>query len=130
MDISESKRCYNVIPSVHYFYIMTNTLADFQICISVPLIPIWHIFLVRSFFLITLKMFPISTLLKLKFMSATFPCGSFPLKSLFMRKLLFLNSVLNFFFPVILSFCQAHIMENGVFLFLFLDAAPSAPLSS
>ena len=37
MDISESKRCYNVIPSVHYFYIKTNKLADFQICTDVPL---------------------------------------------------------------------------------------------
>ena len=37
MDISESKRCYKVIPSVHYFYIETNMLADFQICISGPL---------------------------------------------------------------------------------------------
>ena len=37
VDISESKRCYNVISSVHYFYIKTNMLADFQICISVPL---------------------------------------------------------------------------------------------
>ena len=35
--ISESKRCYNVIPSVHYFYVKTNMLADFQIWISVPL---------------------------------------------------------------------------------------------
>ena len=37
MHISESKRCYNVIPSVHYFYAKTKILADFQICVSVPL---------------------------------------------------------------------------------------------
>ena len=35
MHISESKRCYNVIPSVYYFYVKTKMLADFQICISV-----------------------------------------------------------------------------------------------
>ena len=34
---SESKRCYNKIFSVHYFYAKTNMLADFQICVSVPL---------------------------------------------------------------------------------------------
>ena len=34
VDISESKRCYDVIPSVHYFYVKTKMLADFQICIS------------------------------------------------------------------------------------------------
>ena len=34
----KSKRCYNVIPSVHYFYVKANMLADFQIWISVPLI--------------------------------------------------------------------------------------------
>ena len=39
VDISESKRCYDVIPSIRYFYIKTNILADFQICISVPLRP-------------------------------------------------------------------------------------------
>ena len=27
-----------MIPSVHYFYVKTNMLADFQICISIPLI--------------------------------------------------------------------------------------------
>ena len=37
VHISESKRCYNVIPSVHYFHVKTEMLADFQICISVPL---------------------------------------------------------------------------------------------
>ena len=37
VDISDSKRCYNVIPSVHYFYRKTNMFADFQIYISVPL---------------------------------------------------------------------------------------------
>ena len=35
--ISESKRRYNVIPSVYYFYVKTKMLANFQICISVPL---------------------------------------------------------------------------------------------
>ena len=34
---SKSKMCYNVIISVHYFYIKTKMLAGFQICISVPL---------------------------------------------------------------------------------------------
>ena len=38
VHISESKRCYSVIPSVHYFYVKMKMLADFQICISVPLI--------------------------------------------------------------------------------------------
>ena len=37
LSISESKMCYNVIPSVHYFYAKTKMLADFQICVSVPL---------------------------------------------------------------------------------------------
>ena len=41
MDISgraylRSKRCYTVIPSVHYFYAKTKMLANFQVCISVP----------------------------------------------------------------------------------------------
>ena len=35
--MSECKKCYNVIPSVHYFYGRTKMLLDFQICISVPL---------------------------------------------------------------------------------------------
>ena len=39
MHISESKRCYNVLPLVHYFYVKTKILADFQIFISVPLSP-------------------------------------------------------------------------------------------
>ena len=34
MYISESKRCYNVIPSAHYFYIKMKMLADFQIWMS------------------------------------------------------------------------------------------------
>ena len=38
LHISERKWCYNVIPSVHCFYVKTKMLADFQICISVPLI--------------------------------------------------------------------------------------------
>ena len=37
VHISESKRCYNVIPSVHYFYVKTKILTDFQICTTVPL---------------------------------------------------------------------------------------------
>ena len=37
VHILKSKRCYNVIPLAHYFYIKTSMLADFQICISVPL---------------------------------------------------------------------------------------------
>ena len=34
--ISESKKCFNVKPSTHYFHMKTRILADFQICISVP----------------------------------------------------------------------------------------------
>ena len=37
VHISAIKKCYNMIPSVHYFCIETEMLADFQICISVPL---------------------------------------------------------------------------------------------
>ena len=37
VHISESKRCYNVIPSVHYFDEKTKILKDFQTWISVPL---------------------------------------------------------------------------------------------
>ena len=37
VHISKSKRRYNLIPSVHYFYVKTKMLAEFQICISVPL---------------------------------------------------------------------------------------------
>ena len=37
MDISENKRCYNVITSGDYFYVKTKMLADIQICIKVPL---------------------------------------------------------------------------------------------
>ena len=37
VHISESKWCYNAIPSVHYFHVKTNILTDFQICISVLL---------------------------------------------------------------------------------------------
>ena len=36
--ISKSKRCFNVKSPTYYFHIKTNTMADFQICISVPLI--------------------------------------------------------------------------------------------
>ena len=35
--ISKSKRCLNVKSSTNYFHIKANTMADFQICISVPL---------------------------------------------------------------------------------------------
>ena len=35
--ISESKRCLNVKSSTYYFHMETTKLADFQICISVPL---------------------------------------------------------------------------------------------
>ena len=38
-----SERCYNEIPSVHCFYVKTNLLPDFRICISVPLM-IWQKF--------------------------------------------------------------------------------------
>ena len=37
MHSSESKRCYNVIPSVHYLNVKMNMFVDFQIYISVPL---------------------------------------------------------------------------------------------
>ena len=37
VHISENKRRYNVIPSVHWFYVKTKMSADFQICIIVPL---------------------------------------------------------------------------------------------
>ena len=37
MRISKSKRCFNVKSSTLYFHMKTKILADFQICISVPL---------------------------------------------------------------------------------------------
>ena len=37
LQISESKRCYNVIPSVHYFHLITKMSVDLQICIRVPI---------------------------------------------------------------------------------------------
>ena len=37
VNFSESKRCDNVIPLVHCFYLKTKVLADFQISISVTL---------------------------------------------------------------------------------------------
>ena len=37
--ISKSKRCFNVESSAYYFHMKTKILEDFQICISVPLIP-------------------------------------------------------------------------------------------
>ena len=36
-DISKSKRCFNVKSSTSYFRMTTKILADFQICIRVPL---------------------------------------------------------------------------------------------
>ena len=35
--ISNSKRCFDVKSSTSYFHVKTKILADFQICISVPL---------------------------------------------------------------------------------------------
>ena len=35
--ISKSKRCFNMKSSANYFHMTTKILADFQICISVPL---------------------------------------------------------------------------------------------
>ena len=35
--LRKQKVLNNVIPSVHYFYVKTKMLADFQICINVPL---------------------------------------------------------------------------------------------
>ena len=36
-EIKKSKKCFNVKSSPYYFHIKTKILADFQICISVPL---------------------------------------------------------------------------------------------
>ena len=38
VHISKSKMCFNVKSSTYYFHMKTKILADFQICISVPLI--------------------------------------------------------------------------------------------
>ena len=35
--ISKSKRCFDAKSSTYYFQMTTKILADFQICISVPL---------------------------------------------------------------------------------------------
>ena len=35
--ISKSKMCFNVKSSTYYFHMKTKILADFKICISVPL---------------------------------------------------------------------------------------------
>ena len=35
--ITESKSCFNVKSSTYYFHMKMKILADFQICISVPL---------------------------------------------------------------------------------------------
>ena len=37
MHISKNKRCFNVKYSTYYFHMKTKILADFQICISLPL---------------------------------------------------------------------------------------------
>ena len=37
MHISKSKMCFNEKSSAYYFHLKTKALADFQICISVPL---------------------------------------------------------------------------------------------
>ena len=37
VHISKSKRCFNVKSSTYYFHMKKKILADFQICISVPL---------------------------------------------------------------------------------------------
>ena len=37
LTCAESKRCFNVKSSIYYFHMKTKILADFQICISVPL---------------------------------------------------------------------------------------------
>ena len=39
-----SKRCFNVTSSTYYFHMKTEILADFQICISVPLTTFSYIF--------------------------------------------------------------------------------------
>ena len=44
--ISKSKRCFNVKSSTYYFHMKTKILADFQICISVPLTELWKVRLV------------------------------------------------------------------------------------
>ena len=41
-----SKTCFNVKSSTYYFHMKTKILADFQICISVPLN---HSHLMRTF---------------------------------------------------------------------------------
>ena len=46
VHILESKRFYNVIPSVHYFHVKTKMVADFQICISVPLNKVIWLFII------------------------------------------------------------------------------------
>ena len=38
--ISKSKRCFNVKSSTYHFHMKTKILADFQICISIPLMVI------------------------------------------------------------------------------------------
>ena len=38
------------MPSVHCFYVKTNVLADFQICISVPLRTFSTLFHIATFF--------------------------------------------------------------------------------
>ena len=38
LTCEKRKRCLNVKSSTYYFDVKTNILADFQICLSVPLI--------------------------------------------------------------------------------------------
>ena len=40
MHISKSKKCFNVRPLAYYFHMKTKMLADFQICISMPLMEV------------------------------------------------------------------------------------------
>ena len=37
VHISKSKRCFSLISSTYYFHLKTKIVADFEICISVPL---------------------------------------------------------------------------------------------
>ena len=45
----KGKRCYNVTSSTYYFHVKTKILAEFQICISVPLAKgLWDEFLRKA----------------------------------------------------------------------------------
>ena len=50
--ISQSVKGFNVKSSTYYFHVTTKILADFQICISVPLIFTYHYLQQRIRFLI------------------------------------------------------------------------------